>query len=447
MDSRSFGRVGSWMLMALMAAGPAWAAESAEQRVARLEKELTRLVEADRENQRRQQILTEEVRKLREALVLPEKKELKSQYGLGPAASKVYQKEKGFSVGGYGQGWYTNFVDDKGTKSNLADLTRLVLYNGYKFSDKLVFNSELEYEHGTTEKTGSVSVEFAQIDYLADPRLNVRAGMLLLPIGFTNEVHEPLFYHGNQRPEVERQIIPTTWRENGIGIFGKLNDDWDYRAYVVSSMKASAFSSANLRSARQNGSEARSEDYSLALRSDYQVTPELSIGGSVFSGDQGQGETLKVSAAGAVARPDAHTNLFEAHAQFRKGGLQLRALGARANVDDADVLSAAAAVKGLGPIGSRLSGAYVEAAYDLMPHLNASSTQALEFFVRREAYDTLDRVPFGFADDLSRDVRLTTVGLDYKPDPQMVLKLDYRNFSAGKGTIPDEINLGLGWIF
>ncbi|MBI3892283.1 MAG: hypothetical protein HY303_12240 [Candidatus Wallbacteria bacterium] len=454
MISNTMRGLGWGLALALAIAPLARAQETADGRVARLEQELARLAKADEENQRRQKILTEEVRKLREALVLPEKKELKAQYGVGPAASKVYQKEKGFSIGGYGQGWYTGLVNHKGANTNSVDLQRFVLYTGYKFNDRLVFNAEVEHEDATTEKGGSVSVEFAQMDFLNDPKLNFRAGILLLPIGFINQLHEPLFYHGNQRPEVERQIIPATWGEAGAGIFGKLTDEWDYQACVVSSMRASGFSGDNLREGRQGGAQALAEDSSLVLRSDYQITPELSAGGSVYSGNQGQGESFQVDAAGTMVRPDVHLNLWEAHAQYRSGGLQLRALGTRANVDDAGVLSAAEIVRAAaagrpsnGPIGSRLSGAYVEAAYDLMPHFNSRSNQSLDLFVRREAFDTLDRVPAGFADDPSKDVRLTTVGLDYKPDPQIVLKLDYRIFDLGAGARPDEIDLGVGWIF
>ncbi len=421
-------------------------ASTVDQRVSELERQLSDLQTERAEGQRRQSILTEEIRKLKEARELPEKQELVSAYGLGPAASKVYGVEQGLSIGGYGQAWYSGLVDDKAGGVDNFDFKRLVLYTGYKFNDRLLFNSEIEFEHANSD-TGSVSVELATLDFLYDSLVNFRAGMLLVPMGFLNEIHEPLFYHGNERPEIERNIIPSTWRENGAGIFGNLNDDWEYRAYVVSSLRGSRFSGSDLRGGRQKGSRSRAEDYSLVFRSDYQITPAVRFGGSVYSGDQGQGEALTTSAAGAMASPSIHTTVWEAHAEYRKGGLELRALAAEADVDDAAVLSAAQAVAGNGPVGSQLSGVYVEAAYDVMPLINDGSNQYLGLFVRREAYDTLNEVPAGFADDLSKDVELTTVGIDYKPDPQVVVKLDYRNFSLGAGQRPDEVNLGVGWVF
>ena len=90
------------------------------------------------------------------------------------------------------------------------------------------------------EEGGSVSVEFAALDFLWRPEANARAGLLLVPMGFLNEVHEPPFFYGVQRPETETRILPTTWRENGVGLFGKLGETVEYRAYVMNGFNAQA---------------------------------------------------------------------------------------------------------------------------------------------------------------------------------------------------------------
>jgi hypothetical protein len=54
---------------------------------------------------------------------------------------------------------YQALVADKGSKNDNADLERLVLYFGYKFNDPIILNSEIEFEHSSTSKSGSVSVE------------------------------------------------------------------------------------------------------------------------------------------------------------------------------------------------------------------------------------------------------------------------------------------------
>src|SRR5690606_5504586 len=117
---------------------------------------------------------------------------------------------------------------------------------------------EIEFEHASTGQGGEVSVEFAYLDYLATPHLGVRAGMVLVPMGFVNELHEPTTFLGTTRPLTESTIIPTTWRENGAGVFGDIGD-FSYRAYVINgldavgggSSRAGGFSAAGLRGGRQ----------------------------------------------------------------------------------------------------------------------------------------------------------------------------------------------------
>ena len=97
-----------------------------------------------------------------------------------------------------------------GTDTRL-DALRLVLYTGYKFNDRIVFNSEIEFEHGgySDEHTeGEAKVEFAYLDFLINKAFNVRAGMMLVPMGFINELHEPPAFLGARRPQVERTHHP-----------------------------------------------------------------------------------------------------------------------------------------------------------------------------------------------------------------------------------------------
>src|ERR687893_57876 len=165
-----------------------------------------------------------------------------SLYGFGPAASKVYKARQGVSLGGYGEVLYENFAgsredDTPSGSTDRLDALRAIVYVGYKFSDKVLFNSELEFEHGSTEEGGSVSIEFAYLEYRLSPRLGLRAGLLLPPMGFINEVHEPPAFLGARRPETERTIIPSTWRESGIGFFGAAGN-LSYRAYLVNGFDA-----------------------------------------------------------------------------------------------------------------------------------------------------------------------------------------------------------------
>jgi hypothetical protein len=393
--------------------------------------------------ERKTDVLSQEVEKLRTNLSIPEEAKYKSMYGLGPAASKIYQVGRGLSIGGYGEANFSGKVADKGASTNDADMERLVLYAGYKFTDNILFNSEIEYEHATTgegdEEKGEVSVEFAALDFFIDPMANVRAGLVLMPMGFINQIHEPPFYYGNNRPEVERRIIPSTWREMGVGLFGQITPELTYTAYLVNGLNAEEFASDGIREGRGNGSQAKAETFGTVGRMDYapRAVPGLSVGGSAYVGEAGQNDTF------AGQKPDVLTQLYEAHAQWKYRGLEWRALGSWGHIGDAAILSAA---KGE-TIGSENYGWYTEVGYDIMPHLIADTAQYLAPFFRYEQFDTLAEVPDGFVDNGNLDRQIYQVGLQYKPIPNVVIKADYRNISAKTGSVPDEFNLGLGFIF
>jgi len=72
---------------------------------------------------------------------------------------------------------------------------------------------------------------------------------------------------------------------------------------------------------------------------------------------------------------------------------------------------------------------------------------SLSPFVRFERLDTQADVPVGFIPNRSRDIIVINLGLSYKPIPNVVIKLDYRNLDAQVGQIADEFNIGLGFIF
>lgn len=385
-------------------------------------------------------VLAHEVEALKSRLVLPEGKALKSYYGFGPAASKVYGSDRGLSIGGYGEFNFQKFVDDQQDRHGQFDVARFVLYTGYKFTDRIILNSEIEFEHAVVagDKDGEAEVEFVNLDFLAWQPLNFRLGLLLVPMGFINEIHEPPFFYGVFRPEVEQRIIPTTWREGGVGIFGTLAPGLDYRAYATNGLNAKGFESEGIREGSQEGSLARADSVAGTARLDYAPIPGALLGGSFFAGNAGQNQTF------AGRKPDVFTLIWETHAQLRYRGLELRALGAFTNIHDADLVS-----QDLGEtIGKDQYGFYVEAAYDVVPLLFPASTHSFAPFFRYENFDTQDGVPRGFARVPGNAVQLYTVGASYKPHPQVVLKMEYRDFDSGaKRPTPDEVNVGAGFVF
>lgn len=412
--------------------------------------------------ERKVEVLTEELERTRSDLTLPEPAELESAHGLGPGASRIYGLARGLSLGGYAEGLYTAIVDNKKSsgEKNRADFLRGVLYAGYKFTDHILYNMEVEFEHATTGSTetssgGSVSVEFAALDFLWKPELNGRIGLVLLPMGYLNEVHEPPFYYGTHRPETETRIIPSTWRENGVGLFGNLAEQIDYKLFVVNGFNARGFDSSGLRDGRQKGNRALAEDLAFVGRLDWNPLPELSVGGSVYVGNSGQDQDFAV-ASGQVSLPDTLTTVWEVHGQMRSQGLFLRGLFAMAHVSDAGDLSRALGPTASGGIGelaageavaSQMIGGYAEIAYEVLQWLAPDTDMTLEPFLRYEHVDTQQNVPSGFASNGKQDVQTITAGLQYQPIPNVVIKLDYRNRRPDSGALGDEINAGFGLVF
>ena len=414
------------------------------------------------ELERTVQGLTEELARTRVELAVPESSaSLTSQWGYGPAASKVYERDRGLSIGGYAEGHYTAFVNNKGDESNTADLERAVLYTGYKFNDHLVFNSEIEFEHASTEETvttsrggqegGSVSVEFAALDFMWKPELNARAGLLLFPVGFLNLTHEPPFYYGVHRPEVEEVLIPSTWRENGAGIFGRLGENVEYAAYAVNGMNAQGFSDEGIREGRQNGSDAFAEDLAFVGRLDWTPLDGLLVGASVYAGDSGQDQRVDLAGGGTTRIPATPTILWDVHTQYEMSGLHLRGLFTMTHIGDAGSLTrdlqAEDPVENTFAVAQGLLGGYGEAAYDVLPLIFPGTDRFLAPFYRFEWYDTQWNMPSGFGANRGQRIMVNTVGLQYEPIPNVVLKADYRNRRAAEGSLPDEFNLGFGLTF
>jgi hypothetical protein len=249
-----------------------------------------------------------------------------------------------------------------------------------------------------------------------------------------------VYFHGVNRPEVERNIIPTTWRELGVGAFGSLPGDLQYRTYLTTSLNAKGFDSAGIRGGRQSGNRAIAETFAGSGRLDWtpEQIPGLLLGGSFFVGETGQNLEFDGD------EPTGLLAMGDVHAQYRYKGLEFRGLYAFSALGDAAAISRANGKA----VGDRAQGHYLEVAYDIMPLVCPDWTQQyLAPFFRYENLDPMESAPAGFGRDRTRDTEVYTAGITYKPHPQVALKLDYRNFELGRGQRADDINFGLGFVF
>ena len=392
------------------------------------------------ELQRRLEILAAEVEKLRsgEAETLEMSEAQRRALGLAPSAAATYRRQtQGVSIAGYGEMLLENFDAENesgagGAPTTRLDFLRAILYAGYRFNDRFVFNSEIEVEHA-----GEIFVEFAYVDYLVTDHVSLRGGLLLLPLGLVNEFHEPTVFIGSKRPETESRILPSTWRENGAGVlgsFGRVN----VRAYVVNGLNASGFTSAGLRGGRQKGIQARAANMAFAGRVDVTPVPGVFAGIGFYNGGSGQNAIVVDG-----DRLDVGNTIGEVHAQANIRGFDVRGLYATARVGDAGALSTA--LKLTSPVAERMEGGYLQFGYDVLSQRRG--TVSLMPYVRLEQVDTQARVPAGFVRDLSRDGSFTTVGVEIKPIPQVVLKSEYQWVGNEAGTGRNQFNINLGYAF
>jgi hypothetical protein len=402
------------------------------------------------EQDRKIDILSQEVEKLKAGHELFPAVKATGKFGLGPAASKVYDVQQGVSIGGYGEILYQRFdrsnqsgTDVSNTKTDQFDFVRAIVYFGYKFDDKFVFNSEIEVEHAK-----EISLEFAYIDYLYRPWLSFRAGKILMPMGLINELHEPTVYLGAKRPLTEQWLIPSTWGENGAGIFGTISD-FNYKAFVVNGFdalgsanggSADGFSAEKgLREGRQDGGEAKSVSFGGVVRADYVGLPGLLAGLSGYYGKAGQNFSSGIT-----------TWIADGHLDYRWGGLLARTVFSYAQVSDVTELylqqqTGGTLTKNSESVGSSLIGGYVEVGYNILHHF--STAQELITFGRFERIDTQYRQPDSFQRNGAYDQTLYTVGLRYKPILQIAAKAEYQHIRNTAETGVNQFNMSLGYIF
>ena len=394
------------------------------------------------ELRRRIDVLATEVEQLRsgETPPLEISEERRRTLGLAPSAAAAYRRAtQGLSFAGYGEMLLENFSSENeagtgGAPTTRLDFLRAVLYTGYRFTDKFLFNSEIEVEHGN-----EIGVEFAYIDYLHRDNLAIRGGMVLLPLGLVNEFHEPTVFLGAKRPETEQRILPSTWRENGAGVLGSAGLI-NFRAFVTNGLRGAAFTSAGLRGGRQKGANALAANLAFSGRVDVNAMPGVFGGVGFYTGGSGQEQV--VSAGNTL---DVGTTIVEVHGQAQMRGADLRILFAQASVDDAGEASLALRLPLNAPIAETMRGGYIQAGYNVLSQ--RSTTIAATPYVRYERVNTQQSIPAGFTRDLSRDGTFTTLGIDLKPVPNVVLKTEYQWISNEANTGRNQFNVNLGYAF
>ncbi|MBO9579599.1 MAG: hypothetical protein J7498_01760 [Sphingobium sp.] len=355
------------------------------------------------------------------------------------------------TIGGYGEIAYNGYLKDK--SRNQADLQRFVLFFGHQFNDHLSLMSEVEYEHAVTSASdkGEAEIEQAYLNYRFTPAINVKAGLFLMPFGFINRNHEPPVFYGVERNEVERRIIPSTWREGGVSVWGSTPFGLAYDVGITTGFDFAKLddASAPLLATHQELQLAHASNLSAYGSLEYTAAPGVLIGGAIFSGKTGHSNAdYKSDPTGPnFAGISGRVTLWDVHARVQRSGFDVEALytrGSFANTAAIDqiILDYNVANGTERPIVPRaFYGWLVQGAYTF----GLGGDVTLSPFARYETYNTQSSLPLGLiADPLNRD-RVLTTGLSFKPLDQVVVKFDYQKYF--KNSTNDRINLGLGYMF
>ncbi len=340
-------------------------------------------------------------------------------------------------ISGYMDFHYNN----RQNEDAVLDFHRFVLLFNHSFSDRIRFVAELELEHAvvSNETTGELELEQAYVDFLVSRPFNVRAGMVLAPVGIINERHEPPVFHGVERPFVDTVIIPTTWSDAGVGVHGELRGGFRYRAYAMAPLNSTGFSAdEGFRDGRQKGSESNARSLASTGRLEYVGHPGLVLGSSFWSGDTGFRDL----------RFETSVTMIEFDGRYRRGDFEARGQYAHGFLNGMGELNASRQrTIGVNPnVAEQIRGSYLEASYFVVPK---PAPRELAVFVRYENFDTQYRMPSGYVPLKEFDRDACVFGVTYFPDPDVAVKLDYTVLNNQSDVVqaPNSLNIGLGWWF
>ena len=370
------------------------------------------------------------------------------------SAEKLLQTSGKLVIGGYGEVHYNQPFNSDIRSNGTLDVHRMVMLLGYNFSSRTQFVSELEFEH-----VSEVYVEQAFLQHKLNSFINLRAGLLLIPMGIVNEYHEPTTFNGVERPLVDSKIAPTTWREIGFGLSGNIIPaSLKYQAYIVNGFngyngKGNLNGKNGLRGGRQRGAESFMSSPNFTAKAEYYGIRGLNIGVSGYFGKTQS--TLYNGIAkdnkAAVARADSSVvgiSMLGVNARYGIKGLQFRGQLYYAAISNTEEYNRFTAVnKVANDLGSAMTGYYIEAGYNVLRGVS-STTNELIPFVRMENYNTHQSASGTLAINEAYNNNVITTGLTFRIAQGAVIKADVQFVKPKPADEYSKVfNAGIGVMF
>ena len=367
--------------------------------------------------------------------------------------SEGFLKAGGLKFGAYGE---TRLTLRRGQDS-VFDPHRLVLLPSYNINDFLIFNAEIEIEHGGTDDSdgvkgesntstsrfdGEVEIEQLYVDWLVNEHFNIRSlGIDVVPVGRVNLYHEPTIFYSADRPELYTNLIPATWMEPGFGFFGKITDELDYRLMISQGLEdtntSGGITASGIRNARPALRRSSNSGFGYSGRLSYSPgwARGLQSSTSVYYTDVSRNSGPGVAGQN---NQDVDLTLWDIEFLYRipKTPLELRADYAHIFIDNSRGLqanlptTAGALPASTAAVGDEMWGWYTEAALHLWPESwKTGNMKHMDFvpFFRYTQTNTQTgdfEVPANPTGANFHDIY--TFGFAFFPAKEFVLKLDYQ---------------------
>ncbi|WLI88744.1 hypothetical protein Q4S45_18785 [Massilia sp. R2A-15] len=341
-------------------------------------------------------------------------------------------------IGGYGEINYNR--PTRNPAGAQTDVRRAVIGIEHRFDERTKLVSEFEWEHAIASAgdQGEAAIEQLYVERQFGNGMRGKAGLFLIPAGLLNTSHEPTAFYGVERNFVETAIIPSTWREAGVGLSGDFGEGFTWDTGLTTGFDLSKWDAASeegrespLGSIHQEGQLAKSRHLSVHGALNWRGVPGLLLGGSVFTGKAGH------DTAGFAA-PDARISVWDLHGRYTPGLWDLSAVYARGRIANIAALNASFGDEPA-PVPSSFAGWYLQAAYQSFK----SGDIALNPFVRYEQFNTASSFTNQATPDA--DHKVGTVGANLRIGEGVVLKADYQKFRGDSAR--DRLNLGVGFSY
>lgn len=363
------------------------------------------------------------------------------------------------TIGGYGEATYQyNFFSDawnryktpenfKNDHHSRTDLPHVVIYLGYDFGHGWSLGTEIEFEHGGTESAiemeddeggeyesevergGEVALEQFWIQKSFNKALNLRAGHMVVPVGGTNRAHEPNQFFGVFRPEGDNTIIPCTWHETGLSLWGRAGD-WRYEVMVIPGLNSDQFGRENwVASASASPYEFKiSNALAGVARIDNYSVPGLRLGlsgylGNTFSNTLSHPNEQWDDVKGTLAI-GAFDFTYDRYNILARGGIIY------GHLSDSDRITAYnKKLRNDSPspktnVASEAISVGIEAGYNIFAPLKVER-QKMYLFGRYDYYDSMLKTEGGILDyDWCGRSRIAA-GINYFPIKEVVVKAEY----------------------